>query len=248
MPVVAIIVFSIVAFFTFGRLPFLPDQKPLQSIEIEQKVAALLKEKDLHRRKSVVMDKEGSARRTADGTQMTRRDRGREYWKHIPDLSPDNPRTLKNWLKNHISFSKPGGETPPTQPASSWSAAVPEKNFNEQKNPTLTYKPNAEEFKPAAEEAKSVIPPPAPRAIAAEQPKTQRHISLGRKIKDAILSDPEISQSIKTTIKVFWMDYKLTLRGAVPTESEKWRIGAMARELAGSVYIDNKIVVVPSTN
>ncbi len=69
-------------------------------------------------------------------------------------------------------------------------------------------------------------------------------LSLGRKVRDAILKYPRLSKSIRLTLRVTSSKDKVTLNGIVASKRERVRIGRLTRQIVKSKKIENRLVVV----
>lgn len=124
------------------------------------------------RRKSIVTDVDGNSQRGGDPTQMTRRDRGREYWSFTYD--PNNSNTVRNWLMETFHIPKPVSADP-LPPASPSYGRTIDTNFEpKKKDPTLTIQPLPLE----RDEALPPLPPDYIAPAAAVAPVAPHEIPL----------------------------------------------------------------------
>jgi osmotically-inducible protein OsmY len=75
--------------------------------------------------------------------------------------------------------------------------------------------------------------------------KSDRPISVGRMIHNAIQSDKSLSQAVKLTIRVTMASGRVTLRGVVLNKPSIAYVETKARRIAGwSTPIDNRLIAI----
>lgn len=251
---------SFVALFTFGSFKEGQFQKPWQK-PAARDIVDWNRQSQMYRpdRKSVMSDPDGNARRTADGTQMTRRDRGREFWSMESVFGVRTAETFKNFTaKNRhpkISYSQEPRE-------SMQQAAQPVQRAAEltMDAPMETSAPPIESIAPEPI-TRPAMPAPAPvsaplhqnqvETISVVPPmpvRTQReisYISAGRLVKNAISASESIPDAEKISVQVSQAGNKVILKGVVLSMKSKILIQDIARKIVGNDYeIENRIVAI----
>ncbi len=117
-------------------------------------------------------------------------------------------------------------------------AAQRKSSSSEQRDPNAVSKPA---LTPAAPKP---LPPPSP-SPSSEASTTASDTTLVEKIRLDIANDAALSIAAKT-VTVVARDGKVTLRGTVPTETERTRVVDIARKAAGDDAVDDQLQVQPN--
>lgn len=221
-------------------------------------------------RKSAVLDADGIAQRSADGMQMTKRDRSRKIYRSQSQLqvkqeaapiftppapaaepepipAPEPPAMPAVYVQSSETTLEaprqiPGGDLVPEPPAPAAAPLMPPASPLAPVAPALI-EPMAA---PASVEPIQPIAPVESTVTAAEEaplaaPANERDETI-EKVEQAIYEIENLPESAKSTIEVTAEDGVLTLRGHVDQMQEKNLIGRIAQLAAGEdVSIDNQI-------
>ncbi len=271
MSLVGILVMSIVTVFSFTSLPLLQNRWVSPHVP-DARWSASFHAGEPYRpsRMAVLTDWDGYAHRSADGGQLTRRDRGREFWQPTSTNKPGSQPSFRGWLAEKLDLP-----TPAPIFSSSRSASSPVVNFSpgNTKQTVFRVSPKIGDYSVSSSEAEfatapvsletahaplppptmplrqyqvEVAPasaPPAPTVPAPSKIPDDASMSIGRRVQNLILNDDELPQACKLTIRVSSSaGGKIVLRGIVPNQSEKDRIGSKAASIAGAGRIDNRLV------
>lgn len=166
-------------------------------------------------RKSVVVDISGMSYRSADGSQMTKRDRSRLF-----------PR-LDVQLPTETSAARTGPEMVPTQNIPTLAVA------------SAPLGQGQIEEMPLATPPASLQTPIVPVKVEGGE----RAWSLGRRVQTEIRDDNTLSRSARLTLRAVSVRGRVTLSGIVLEQSEKDYIGKKAEEIAGAGNVDNRLTV-----
>ena len=228
MGVIIILIASFVASFTFSGISHVQTNfLKLQS----GRVLSTHHTYEPPARKSIMIDIDGKEHTTADNTQPTRRDRSRKV-----RISPVAANVTIDKMKTENTMP-PIPIVELQQP----SAPMKAETLNIQ---NLAHQYQVEEAPLiAASVPKNVSPAPVLKA----RPLVHKHsasLSLGRKVKTAILRNKRVSRSAKLALTVTSGKGKVTLRGVVLSKREKDRIGAIAGKFVNPNKVNNQLIIV----
>jgi hypothetical protein len=274
MALATLLFISFVALFT--AVPQWTGHRSIPEQEVASRELFVRNARFMHRdyiylppaRKSVVVDSEGQAQRSADGMQMTRRDRSRKIYASSAALRIDS-RPAQAPAAPGVSAAQPvpvevqpeaqtpviaierevepvtrAQATPPLMPPLSPLSpeAVPAPPIASEEMPVPALEPAADA--PLTVEPQAVEPPQAVEAPVV-QPSLPVSEETVRAIYRMILDDPALPEKTRETIQVASTEDGLALRGNVFSQTDKIRYGQMAQQAAGPVVtVDNQLIVV----
>lgn len=175
-------------------------------------------------RKSMIVDTDGLAHRTADGTQMTKRDRAK--------MILLTPRTFEYKIPEVV---------PQVIPPSVESVATPVVLPVSEPAPNLDVVTQAE-TKTVEDLSVPMMSSALPTVLSVEGSEGVSDPAMNQKILSAIVAqDGNLSEWARTTLRCSFRDGLVILYGVVRDEQEKQRIADLAKSLPDVVTVENQL-------
>lgn len=213
-----VLIFSLIAFFTVSGGPAKMGgfHTPMDSAYL----AIPKRTFEPPARKSMIVDAEGQAHRTADGTQMTKRDRAK--------MALSSPRTFEYKIPVAVpQVEKPIEEpvaAPVALPASEPAAALEVVTQAETKT------------------VEDLSVPMMPATLPVEVSEDATDPAMNQKILSSILSlDGNLSEWARVTLRCSFREGLVILYGVVRDEQEKQHIAELTKSLPDVVTVENQL-------
>lgn len=266
MGLAAVVFFSFVAFFSV--VPQISGPRSLPAQEIVSRDLFVKNARFLYRdyvyirpaRKAIMVDAEGQAVRTADGMQMTRRDRSVKVYAPReeaqikmepqaaqpveppfaePAIAQDEPVIVmdRELEPAHTVYAAP----PLMPPASPLSPSLSSPVESTAIVPASLEQPAAPIVEPAITPIETA---PTVASVVSAEPLQEVESPSDRAVRQvyrAIFDDPALTEDLRATLQVTAAEDVLTIRGNAPNEEEKQRFGRLAREASEGLLVENQL-------
>lgn len=221
MSIAAILIASFIALFAFSSISTTGHQPQNQTSQAWRPVTHAF---EPPARKSIIVGSDGMAHRTADGTQMTRIDRGSPVRQKFVEKPPVVVRQ----------------ETPPDREIVSPPLETPVPLL--EKPPVVVRQETPPDREIVSSLPDTMVPVLTPTTLPEDSIITK---DVYDEFQTAIMADPSLSYSARLSFRVITSaDGKLIVQGLALDQNEKERIGAMVQRMAGTKTLDNQMTTV----